>query len=135
MRLSGDADGAGRCWPKGYILAKIFSNTADYGVEVRGLIHRAGDLAIITRDRERSLYIQWSSAGWRESEPVQVASEKPLLLTQALHQAEGNNYAARLSHTLGVPAPLITHWTQTRPPVPNDPSWAGAKVIPLDARR
>ncbi len=107
---------------------------ADYGVEVRGLIHRAGELGIVTRDRERSLYIQWSSAGWRESEPVQVANEQPLLLTQALRKAEGKNYAARISHTLGVPAPLITHWTNTPDLVADDPSWR-APVIELGGRR
>lgn len=113
----------------GYLRVK-----ADYGVEVRGLIHRAGELGIVTRDRERSLYIQWSSAGWRDSEPVQVADEQPLLLTQALRKVEGKNYAARLSHTLGVPAPLITHWTHTPAPVADDPSWT-ATVIPLNVRR
>jgi Zn-dependent peptidase ImmA (M78 family)/DNA-binding XRE family transcriptional regulator len=91
----------------GYLRVK-----ADFGVEVRGLIHRAKDLKVITPDRERSLYIQWSSSGWRTSEPVPVADERPLLLAQALRAAEGKNYAARLSHTIGVPAQLISHWTQ-----------------------
>lgn len=91
----------------GYLRVK-----ADYGVEVRGLIHRAKDLKVITPERERSLYIQWSSSGWRTSEPVGVANERPLLLAQALEKAVGRNYAAKLSHAIGVPAQLITHWTQ-----------------------
>lgn len=85
---------------------------ADFGVEVRGLIHRAKDLGIISPERERSLYIQWSSNGWRDAEPVEVPDERPLLLTQALRKAAGRNYAARLSHSLGVPAHLITHWSR-----------------------
>lgn len=113
----------------GYLRVK-----ADYGVEVRGLIHRAGEVGIVNRERERSLYIQWSSAGWRDNEPVQVADERPLLLTQALRKAEGRNYAARLSHTLGVPAPLITYWTHTPAPVAGDPSWT-APVFALNDRR
>ena len=69
---------------QGYLRVK-----ADYGVEVKGLIHRAGELGIVTRDRERSLYIQWSSSGWRNNEPVQVPEEQPLLLAQALRKSEG----------------------------------------------
>lgn len=104
---------------------------ADYGVEVRGLIHRARELGIIDRDRERSLYIQWSSSGWRNEEPVPVPAEKPLLLAQALRKAEGKSYAARLSHTLGVPAQFITLWTQDR----DDPQPNLAPVISLNNRR
>lgn len=91
----------------GYLRVK-----ADYGIEVKGLIHRAKDLRIITPDREKSLYIQWSSNGWRDNEPVAVPDERPLLLAQALRRADGRNYAARVSHTIGVPAALISHWTR-----------------------
>lgn len=105
---------------------------ADYGVEVKGLIHRAKDLRIITPDRERSLYIQWSSSGWRTAEPVEVANERPLLLAQALRRVDGRNYAARLSHNIGVPAQLISHWTEVDNP-PNDDS--GATVISMKDRR
>ena len=111
----------------GYLKVK-----AEYGVEVRGLIHRAKDLRLITPDRERSLYIQWSTNGWRTHEPVSVPNERPLLLGQTLWQVEGKNYAARLSHTIGVPAPLITHWTDPG----NDLETADARnVIALEERR
>ncbi|KQV62992.1 hypothetical protein ASC64_18135 [Nocardioides sp. Root122] len=110
----------------GYLRVK-----ADYGVEVKGLIHRAGELGIVTSERARSLYIQWSSSGWRTDEPVQVPEERPLLLTQALKKAEGKSYAARLSHTLGVPAPLITHWTQSDDLSVGKEDHPGADVIPI----
>ena len=105
---------------------------ADFGVEVKGLIHRARDLRIITTDRERSLYIQWSSSGWRSAEPVEVANERPLLLAQALRRVDGRNYAARLSHDIGVPAQLISHWTELDSPPRDDPD---AKVIHMSSRR
>ena len=108
---------------------------ADYGIEVKGLIHRAGELGIITRDRERSLYIQWSSSGWRDNEPVQVPHEQPLLLAQALRKSHGKNFAARLSNSLGVPAPLITHWTTTAAPAGDDPEPVDTNVIPLNKKR
>lgn len=114
----------------GYLRVK-----ADYGVEVRGLIHRAGELDVINRERERSLYIQWSSAGWRDNEPVAVPHEQPLLLTQALRRSTGKSYAARLSHTLGVPAPLITHWTHTPEPGDEASESARSNVISLEARK
>lgn len=115
---------------QGYLRVK-----ADYGVEVRGLIHRAKDLKIITADRERSLYIQWSSSGWRSNEPVAVADERPLLLAQALQKAEGKNYAARLSHTIGVPAHLISHWTQGASEVRHAGAESDAQVFSLADRR
>jgi Zn-dependent peptidase ImmA (M78 family) len=90
---------------QGYLRVK-----ADYGLSVGALIHRAQDLEIISNDRARSLYIQWSSNGWRTNEPVSVADERPLLLGQAMSKAYGRSYAARASHVLGVPAELITRW-------------------------
>lgn len=91
---------------------------ADYGVEVRGLIHRANDLRIIDKDRARSLYIQWSSSGWRAAEPVEIPDERPLLLGQALQKVHGRNYAARASHVIGVPAELTAHWTAANATTP-----------------
>lgn len=115
----------------GYLRVK-----ADYGVEVRGLIHRAKDLKVISPDRERSLYIQWSSSGWRTAEPVAVAAERPLLLAQALQKAEGKSYAARLSHRIGVPAQLISHWTNgANIDQPGRTAAADAQVLSLADRR
>lgn len=109
----------------GYLRVK-----ADFGVEVRGLIHRAKDLKVISPDRERSLYIQWSSAGWRENEPVPIPDERPLLLEQALRKSDGTSYAARLSHALGVPADLISHWTRA-----SGSSSGQATVVEMKDRR
>lgn len=111
----------------GYLKVK-----ADFGVEVSELIHRAKDLGIITPDREKSLYIQRSSSGWHANEPVPVPDETPLLLGQTLKRIEGKNYAARLSHTIGVPAQLITHWTE---PPAGEVAGPSSNVIALDSRR
>jgi Zn-dependent peptidase ImmA (M78 family) len=107
---------------------------ADFGIEVRGLIHRAHDLGIIDGDRARSLYIQWSSSGWRTHEPVEIPNERPLLLGQALHKAHGRNYAARVSHEIGVPAELVAHWTATEAASPS-PDWPNNVVSLTDRRR
>ena len=110
----------------GYLRVK-----ADYGMSVSALIHRAEDLGVITGQRARSLYIQWSSQGWRTNEPVPVADERPLLLGQALKRSRGNSYAAKASYELGVPAELITGWVGA----PDRSDDDVASVLPLDLAR
>jgi Zn-dependent peptidase ImmA (M78 family) len=107
----------------GYLRVK-----ADYGLSVSALIHRAEDLGLITGPRARSLYIQWSSQGWRNNEPVSVADERPLLLGQALERSRGRSYAAKASHELGVPAELISLWAGA----PDRSDDELAPVVPLD---
>lgn len=98
---------------------------ADYGISVAAVIHRARDLGVISSARQRSLYIQSSSQGWRTDEPVPVADERPLLLGQALTRAYGNNAGARASHVTGVPADLIPLWVgQPDLPAPGEPGRA-----------
>lgn len=94
---------------------------AEFGLSVGSIIHRAHDLNLISDRRSKSLYIQWSSAGWRgNGEPVPVASERPLLLDQALRQSYGRNYIAKASHRTGVPAQLISSWVEASGNAEND---------------
>lgn len=105
---------------------------AEFGAPVGAIIKRGRDLGLISADRERSLFIQWSSQGWRKNEPVEVATEKPLLLSQALTEVYGSDrsHAAR---ELGLPASLLGQWAQ-------DSDWnvgprEDARVIDLASRR
>jgi Zn-dependent peptidase ImmA (M78 family)/transcriptional regulator with XRE-family HTH domain len=91
----------------GYLKVK-----AEFGLSVGAIIHRAQDLELISASRAKSLYIQWSSAGWRSEEPVPVAKERPLLLDQALKRVYGRSYAAKASHETGVAAQLISAWVE-----------------------
>lgn len=91
----------------GYLKVK-----AQFGLSVGAIIHRAQDLNLISAGRAKSLYIQWSSAGWRRDEPVPVAKERPLLLNQALQRVYGRSYAAKASHEMGVTAQLISSWVE-----------------------
>lgn len=105
---------------------------AEFGVPVASVIKRGRDLNLISPDRERSLFIQWSSQGWRRNEPVEVATEKPLLLGQALNEVYGSDrsHAAR---DLGLPASLLRQWAQDpelRASVTED-----ARIIDLASRR
>lgn len=110
----------------GYLAIK-----AKFGLSVGAIIHRAQDLDLISAPRAKSLYIQWSSAGWRRNEPVPVAKERPLLLHQALGRVYGRNATAKASHATGVSAELIALWTRASDPVEPD---RDADVIPLHRR-
>jgi Zn-dependent peptidase ImmA (M78 family)/transcriptional regulator with XRE-family HTH domain len=83
---------------------------ADYGISVSAIIIRARDLGIISPQRTRSLLIQASSQGWRTNEPVPVAEEKPLLLTQALKKVYGRQLTAKASHDIGTSPDWINEW-------------------------
>lgn len=83
---------------------------ADYGISVGAIIIRARDLGVISANRARSLQIQLSSQGWRNNEPVPVADEKPVLLSQALRKVYGKQAAARAAHDLGAAPGWINQW-------------------------
>lgn len=105
---------------------------ADYGISVAAIIIRARDLDVITADRARSLQIQLSSQGWRHSEPVAVADEKPLLLGQALRQAYGPQATARAAHVFGTAPRWINRWIHADAELPSNRQ---ATVVHLDAAR
>lgn len=98
---------------------------ADYGISVAAIIKRASDLRVISPERARSLFIQHSSQGWRRSEPVEVAGEEPLLMSQAVRRGLGDDVTVVAAET-GVSESLIAHWTDL-----GRRSEAEAQVIPL----
>lgn len=101
---------------------------ADYGVSVAAIIKRASDLGVITAGRSRSLFIQLSSQGWRRSEPVEVASEEALLLSQAVRRGVGKDVADVAAKT-GVRESLVSHWTDLQTAQATE-----AQIIPLRPR-
>lgn len=107
---------------------------AEYGLSVGAIIHRGHDLNLVSDRRAKSLYIQWSSAGWRKdgAEPVPVADERPLLLDQALRRTYGRSYIAKASHDTGVSAHLITTWVEGSNATDGDDL---AEVVQLPRRR
>lgn len=91
---------------------------AAYGISVGALVKRAGNLRLISEQRERSLHIQISSRGWRNNEPVKVPAESPQLLSQAVQVAWPKNTIADASRHTGVKATQIAFWTRQPPMQP-----------------
>lgn len=100
---------------------------ADYGVTVAALIQRASDLGAISAQRKRSLFIQYSSQGWRRNEPVDVAAEQPRLLAQAAFRGIGSRPEA-IADATGVPERFVRHWLD----IPREEK-ALAPVLSLEA--
>ena len=96
---------------EGTTLRGLLPIKADYGLSVGAIIIRARNLGIITPERARSLQIQLSSLGWRDAdvEPVEVMSEKPLLLKQALSRVTDMSALALARHT-GLKPELVRFW-------------------------
>lgn len=129
--------------PKQEVLTRISEGTtlrgylpvkADYGLSVGAIIMRARDVGAISPSRARSLQIQLSSLGWRDPdvEPVPVASERPLLLKQALKRATVVDGPSLASYT-GLPPQLVRHWARLTD-LPDEAAPV-ADVIDLSSRR
>lgn len=114
---------------QGYLKLKM-----KYGLAVDVLIKRGEDLGLLSSKRARSLYIQWSSHGWRTHEPIAVIDEVPVLLGQALQRAHGRSYAMKASHLTGVSADLIRLWVGPAVDAAADDDRA-SNVIPLRGAR
>lgn len=88
---------------------------ANYGISVAALIMRARDLGVITAARARSLQIQSSSQGWRTAEPVEVATERSLLLRQACERSFPGSSPFSIASTLGTDPALVVRWLDSNP--------------------
>lgn len=62
----------------------------DYGLSMQGCLYRAADLNIITERVRKSLFIYFSSQGWRKQEPGKpYPKETTLLFKQLVYRALG----------------------------------------------
>lgn len=82
----------------------------DYGLSAAAIMLRAHRLGLISSDRYRVLSIQHSSRGWRRDEPVEVPTEDPLLLAQAIKKVYPKSTYARASHELGLAPARLRRW-------------------------
>lgn len=105
---------------------------ADYGISVSAIIVRAAELGVISQERKRTLMIQMSSNGWRRSEPVPVASEEAMLLSQATARSIGTD-ARSVAHAMGIRYADVARWTGL--PLDTPREGAPANVIDLRSRR
>lgn len=87
---------------------------AEYGVGVDAIIMRAKSLGVLSPERVRSLFIQRSSRGWRNAEPVEVSQERPLLFGQAMERAVGLTQRAVEALT-SLPASMVFQWMERAP--------------------
>lgn len=105
---------------------------ATFGVRVDMIIKRGEELGLLDSHRAKSLYIQRSSAAWGKAEPVEVNSERPLLLKQALVKSFGAHPAHLSSVDVGVASRWVRRWAYL--PESTDIK-SHAAVIDLSARR
>lgn len=75
---------------------------ARWGVSIGALIMRCRDLRIIDQRRSTSLHIQLGTRGWKKSEPVEVPTERPTLLSQALRLVHGTDQPSRVASLTGL---------------------------------
>lgn len=109
---------------------------AQFGASVATIIKRGQDLSLISEPRARSLFIQWSTQGWRHNEPVEVATEKPTLLRQAILHVYGGSGVVLAAKDSGVPEDLIRQWTGIESnTIMTNTSVGSASVIDLNAHR
>lgn len=83
---------------------------AEYGLSVGAIVMHAKRHGVVTESRARTLQIQLSSRGWRDTEPVEVVKEDPLLFRQALGQVFPTSTYAKASHALGVAPDRLRRW-------------------------
>ncbi len=110
----------------GYLAVK-----ADYGITVSAMIHRAKDLGVISPGRAKSLYIQWSSSGWRKDEPVDVPDERPMLLAQAAQKVYGRHPVQRAAMDVGTSPAWIQRWCK----LDSNPASEPATVVDFASER
>lgn len=128
--------------PAGVVRSRITENLtlhaylrvkADYGISVPAILRRARDLAVISAARYRSLSIQLASMGWRDQslEPVEVATERPTLLHQALTKLAGDQGAHYAARRWGISAAATQHWVD----IGDESPTVLASVTPIGLRR
>lgn len=84
-------------------LGVLMSVKAHYGTSLSMASRRALDLALIDRTHFVSLQKQLSRRGWRLSEPIVVAVEKPILIGRILESLAGHGPIAARADRLGLP--------------------------------
>lgn len=82
----------------------------EYGMSAGAIVMHARRSAVITESRARTLQIQIASRGWRDSEPVTVISEAPMLFGQALKQVFPAGTYTAASKDLGVAPARLRRW-------------------------
>lgn len=80
---------------------------ARFGISIAALIRRSLDLRLIDEARRTSLEKQLTIRGWRNSEPVSVNEEDPLLIRRFVEAATGQSSVPKIANAIGYP-PLIT---------------------------
>ena len=62
----------------------------EYGLSMSGILYRCKDLGILTEQRYKSLFIEFSAKGWRKQEPGQpYPAEQTLLFEQLVYRGAG----------------------------------------------
>ncbi len=114
----------------GYLAIK-----AEFGVRVDMIVKRGEELGLIDQHRAKSLYIQRSSAGWGQHEPVEVADERPVLLRQSITKQFGPTPAAQAAAAVGTKTSWVERWAHLEPGTTTEQAAEVAPVFDLAARR
>ena len=70
-------------------LTTLMKLKSRWQVAMQALVMRCRDLAIVTERQARYLFQQISTRGWRKSEPVEIAAERPRVLRQMAEMLYG----------------------------------------------
>lgn len=88
---------------------------AQFGISIQALIMRGVGLGIIDYKRQRSLFVQLSSRGWRQNEPVEVEPEQPLLLRKLIELSLPSTPSTRdIERSLALPRTYVRAMAPSR---------------------
>lgn len=111
-------------------LAKL---KAIWGVAIKALVVRFGQLGVIDSDHARSLHKQISARRWNRAEPVEVGNEKAIWFTKAIE----TKFSSRdlgvhaLSEATDIGTTYIERWIDWSP---TKQALTDAQVLPMPAR-
>lgn len=112
-------------------LAKL---KAIWGVSIKALVVRLGQLGVIDSDQARSLHKQISARRWNRSEPVEVVNEKAIWFRKAIeNKFNGVSAAAgELAATADLGSKYVDRWLDWSPTEPNNSSAQVLKISPRE---
>jgi len=89
------ADAAREAMPAPITLRVLMDVKARYGLSIAASAQRALDLGLIGNNHFVSLRKQMSTRGWNKEEPVEVATEQPVVIKKAIRVMAGDHGSLR----------------------------------------
>ncbi|MCF6225618.1 MAG: XRE family transcriptional regulator [Xanthomonadales bacterium] len=84
---------------------ELYMLKQEFGMSMMGILHRAGQCGVISKNLQRNYIIQFGKLGWRTEEPGEpYPNEKTYLLKQLVYRALGEEYIgeSKAAELLGI---------------------------------